>query len=225
MRTARRAPLPLAAAVALTAAVALADVHQQRKNPHRARQADSDAVSAQLSATEPTSDSASSESNLFLFVGGLQRSGTTWLEAIVTSPETSALSFENVDPTVYAEQQPWRLQNHSQAYFEMVARVGGVEGKFVQDVYPYSYLVRDVGKDGHSIESLLPDERASKSADAAARLYKQWSMWWDTSKRVLVEKTPENLLMGPFLQSAFGAHRTRFIFVMRHPLVLSLIHI
>ena len=27
----------------------------------------------------------------------------------------------------------------------MVVRSGGVEGKFVQDVYPYLYLVRDTG--------------------------------------------------------------------------------
>ena len=103
----------------------------------------------------------------------------------------------------------------------MVARVGGVEGKFVQDVYPYTYLVRDVGRDGHTIDSLLPATQAA-APDAAARLFKEWSVWWDTSKQVLLEKTPENLVMGPFLQSAFGAHRTRFIFVMRHPLVWAL---
>ena len=37
-------------------------------------------------------------------------------------------------------------QNHTREYFEMVVRSGGVEGKFVQRVYPYVYLVRDVGK-------------------------------------------------------------------------------
>ena len=29
-----------------------------------------------------------------------------------------------------------RTQNHTREYFEMVVRSGGVEGKFVQDVYP-----------------------------------------------------------------------------------------
>ena len=174
-----------------------------------------------LHAARHLAAAASPGSQAFLFVGGLQRSGTTWLEALVSSSETSALSFENMDLGEYVRLQPWRLQNHTQSYFEMVARVGGVEGKFVQDVYPYTYLVRDVGRDGHTIDSLLPASQAA-APDAAARLFKQWSVWWDTSKQVLLEKTPENLVMGPFLQSAFGAHRTRFVFVMRHPLVWAL---
>lgn len=178
-------------------------------------------ASTRLPTARRLAAAAAPGSQAFLFVGGLQRSGTTWLEALVSSSETSALSFENMDHREYVRLQPWRLQNHTQSYFEMVARVGGVEGKFVQDVYPYTYLVRDVGRDGHTIDSLLPATQAA-APDAAARLFKEWSVWWDTSKQVLLEKTPENLVMGPFLQSAFGAHRTRFIFVMRHPLVWAL---
>ena len=54
------------------------------------------------------------------------------------------------------------------------------------------------------------------------RLYAQWSLFWDTSKPVLLEKTPENLFMGPYLQASFGAPSTRFVFVMRHPLIWAL---
>ena len=88
---------------------------------------------------------------------GGQRS-CAWLEGLVASPLTSALSFENIDPREYERLQPWRLQarpptrapaprvaasltpcathaqNHTREYFEMVVRSGGVEGKFVQDV-------------------------------------------------------------------------------------------
>ena len=109
-----------------------------------------------------------------------------------------------MDPEAYARQQPWKLQNHTQEYFEGVVRSGGIEGKFIQSVYPYTYLVRDVGINGKSLESLLLDVRTA-SPQAAAQLYSQWSLFWDTSKLVLLEKTPENLVMGPFLQSSFGA--------------------
>ena len=157
----------------------------------------------------------------FLFMGGLQRSGTTWLETLVTSPLLSALSFDNVDPVAYRRQEPWRLQNHTQEYFEGVVRSGGVEGKFIQDAYPYSYLVRDIGRNGKSLDSLIPNARTT-SPHAAAQLYAQWSLFWDTTKPILLEKTPENLLMGQYLQSAFGQQSTRFAFVMRHPLVWAL---
>eukprot|EP00965_Chrysotila_dentata_P244646 6206093-Pleurochrysis_carterae.AAC.1 len=157
----------------------------------------------------------------FLFVGGLQRSGTTWLEGLVTTPVTSALSFDNINPNLYEQERPWEHQNHTRSYFEMVARVGGVEGKFVQDVYSYVYLVRDVGANGKTIGNLIADERQLDRA-SSERLYRQWSIWWDTSKPILLEKTPENFLMGPFLQAAFGKHQTRFAFIMRHPFAWAL---
>ena len=65
-------------------------------------------------------------------MGGLQRSGTTWLEGLVASPLVSGLSFDNVNARDYEQGQPWVLQNHTRAYFEMVAKFGGVEGKFIQ---------------------------------------------------------------------------------------------
>ena len=64
---------------------------------------------ATLPAAAP-SDATSLKAHRFLFMGGLQRSGTTWLEGLVASPLTSALSFENIDPREYERLQPWRLQ-------------------------------------------------------------------------------------------------------------------
>ena len=90
-----------------------------------------------------------------------------------------------------------------------------------QNVYPYAYLVRDVGKEGHNLASLLPDTQAVPSK-VARRLFLQWSLFWDLTKPVLLEKTPENLLMGPFLQTTFGEQRSKFAFVMRHPLIWAL---
>ena len=123
---------------------------------------------ATLPAAAP-SDATSLKAHRFLFMGGLQRSGTTWLEGLVASPLTSALSFENIDPREYERLQPWRLQARPptrapaprgaaslttmRTHAHRTTRAstlrwwcpGGVEGKFVQDVYPYLYLVRDTG--------------------------------------------------------------------------------
>ena len=90
-----------------------------------------------------------------------------------------------------------------------------------QNVYPYSYLVRDIGKEGHNFSGLLPDYRGVTS-EASSKLFAQWSLFWDTSRPVMLEKTPENLLMGQYLQAVFGKPRTKFVFIMRHPLVWAL---
>ena len=95
-------------------------------------------------------------SKTFIFVGGLQRSGTTWLEGLFSTPSTSALSFENIDRRRYETDKPWLLGNHSRDYFELVTRFGGVEGKFVQDVYPYMYVIDDMGRLGKRVGSQIP---------------------------------------------------------------------
>ena len=208
----------------LTALLIATEAEAAQKQPRHGA-ADTGVATTTASTTTATQSGSSSSSrwdqHSFLFMGGLQRSGTTWLEGLVSSPRVSGLSFDNVDLAAYHERQPWLLQNHTQEYFEMVVRSGGVEGKFVQGAYPYVYTVRDVGRQGRTLDSLLLDERAA-SARSAERLYAEWSLFWDTSKPVLLEKTPENLLMGPYLQTAFGSSATHFAFVMRHPLVWAL---
>ena len=62
---------------------------------------------------------------------------------------------------------------------------------------------------------------SSASPESGAKLFSEWSLFWDTSRALLLEKTPENFLMGPFWGSV-GQSSTRFAFVMRHPLVWAL---
>lgn len=50
-------------------------------------------------------------------------------------------------------------------------------------------------------------------------LYMDWSRYWDYSTNAyFVEKDPENLIRGRYLQAVFGGKRTAFIYVMKHPL-------
>jgi len=90
-----------------------------------------------------------------------------------------------------------------------------------QNVYRYAYLVRNIGKEGHPFSDLLPQSE-NLALDTSSRLFNQWSLFWDTSRPILLEKTPENFLMGDYLQNIFGRQRTQFVFIMRHPLVWAL---
>ena len=49
------------------------------------------------------------------------------------------------------------------------------------------------------------------------RLLAEWSPYWDCKRRVLIEKSPPNLLKMRFLQAMFPG--ARFIVVLRHPVV------
>jgi hypothetical protein len=56
--------------------------------------------------------------------------------------------------------------------------------------------------------------------DKVARLSATWHSYWDNSKSVFVEKTPENFLMTRFLQTAFP--NSYFVVLRRHPVPVSM---
>ena len=86
----------------------------------------------------------------FLFVGGLQRSGTSTLASLLGEvPGVSGLRFDALDPR-HMETAPWKRQVDvhtgtwmKYAYFKEVVATGGAEGKLLQAVYPYRYAVFD----------------------------------------------------------------------------------
>lgn len=188
-------------------------------------------------AAKPDAESARRR---FLFVGGLQRSGTTAVSKLLGSlPFTSKLTMTEGQ---MAQNKPWRVQNMTMEYFYDVVSEGDVEGKFIQDVYPYKYILDIVGRSssegahGGSIAEIVRRETLGydyKPAAAAAEgrlqmgptLLSQWEPYWNMSKAVLVEKTPENVLMAPFLERLFGeelAEPVFFLFTLRHPVAWAL---
>lgn len=58
------------------------------------------------------------------------------------------------------------------------------------------------------------------TADARAELIGAWAPYWDVSKRVLLEKSPPNLVRMRFLRALFP--RSRFIVVVRHPAAVAM---
>ncbi|KAL1519587.1 hypothetical protein AB1Y20_023101 [Prymnesium parvum] len=169
-----------------------------------------------------------------LFVGGLQRSGTSTLASLLLAlPRVAGLAF---DPSrvEHMEAAPWKrvLDVHTGswmkwAYFKEVVATGGAEGKLLQSIFPYRYSLWDAKFT--PLQALLAHPTAlSPLLHPAARgaVWSEWSRFSSgatSSSDVFVDKSPENVLMAPFLQSLFGASRTSFVFVVRHPLCWALV--
>ncbi len=129
-----------------------------------------------------------------VFVGGLHRSGTTLLtHALASHPETSSFTA-----TGFPED----------------------EGQFLQRVYPIAKIYGGPGKFGFDPRAHLTESSPLASAECQARLRAEWEQHWDLSKRVLIEKSPPNLLKLRFLQRMFPA--ATFVVVMRHPIAVAM---
>ena len=166
---------------------------------------------------------------ILVFVGGLQRSGTTTAAAVLaTVIPASQQTVEHLeDRRVLEDIRKWRGQ--SKSYFRSALASGGLEGKFAQHVYPYRYALRDWGTGGReALERLTVKPELASQATAVA-LWQQWRVFWNATSTVLVEKTPENVLMAPYLHAMFDGRtidgttfKTAFVFVLRHPLPWAL---
>ena len=128
-----------------------------------------------------------------VFIGGLHRSGTTplakWLAA---HPDVSGLTG---------------------------TRVYEDEGQHLQSVYPVAKAHGGPGRFALDPAARLTEDSELLTGDAAQRLVEAWAPYWDTSKPVLLEKSPPNLIRMRFLRALFPS--ARFIVVVRHPIAVS----
>lgn len=128
-----------------------------------------------------------------LFIGGLHRSGTTALNALLgTDARVSVFSNTGVTED---------------------------EGQYLQTVLP---LEREFGAVGEF--ALDPRAHITEESDllqpAKERLFAEWSRHWDLTKKVLVEKTPSNIIRMRFLRAVFP--NANFIVMIRHPVAITL---
>lgn len=134
------------------------------------------------------------QDNRLVFIGGLHRSGTSQLhETLGTHPEVSA--FRNTG-------------------------VPHDEGQHLQDVFPTARSHGGPGRFAFDPAAHLTESSPLASVESAERLFAQWSRHWDLRRRVLVEKSPPNLIRTRFLQQLFPD--ARFVIIVRHPLVTAL---
>lgn len=129
-----------------------------------------------------------------VFVGGLHRSGTTPVARLLaTHPEISGLTGTGV----YQD-----------------------EGQHLQSVYPAAWMYGGSGHFAHDERAHLTESSPLATAANAAAMLAAWSPYWDLSRRLLLEKSPPNLVMGRFLQALYPD--AAFIMVVRHPVTVAL---
>jgi hypothetical protein len=130
----------------------------------------------------------------YVFVCGLQRSGTSLLGRNIARLE-NCTGFKNTGV----------LQD---------------EGQYLQDVYPSDRAYGGTGRYGFDRRAHLMETSDLLTPENIARLRKSWHSHWDPRKTICVEKTPANLIMTRFLQAAFP--NSCFIVVKRHPVAVSI---
>lgn len=131
----------------------------------------------------------------FVFIGGLHRSGTSLLHsALGTHPQISRFTNTGV---------PEDEGQHLQRVMGTAGRHGGI-ARFAYD--PAAHLTED--------------SKLAAREDTVNRLLNSWGQHWDPSKRLLVEKSPPNLIRARFLQQLFP--NSRFLMILRHPITNAL---
>jgi hypothetical protein len=129
-----------------------------------------------------------------VFICGLHRSGTTPLhQTLATHPEVSGFRDTGV---------PYD------------------EGQHLQDVYPTAGAHGGPGRFAFDPAARLTEDSALATPETAERLFGQWAPHWQLGRRVLIEKSPPNLIRTRFLQRLYPD--AKFVVIVRHPLVTAL---
>lgn len=130
-----------------------------------------------------------------VFVGGLHRSGTTPFSKLLGEhPEVSGLVETGVQED---------------------------EGQHLQSVYPPARVHGGAGRFALAEAAHLTEESSTATPESAASLLASWAPYWeDPDRRLLLEKSPPNILMGRWLQAVFPG--SALIVVVRHPVIVAL---
>jgi hypothetical protein len=129
-----------------------------------------------------------------VFIGGLHRSGTTPLTRLL-GRHPDASSFQDTGA----------LQD---------------EGQHLQSVYSPSNVFGGPGRFAFDRRAHMIETDALANRANAQRLLDQWSSYWDLSKRILLEKSPPNIIKTRLLGALFPG--SRIVIVVRHPVVVAM---
>jgi Sulfotransferase family len=134
------------------------------------------------------------EGHQLVFLAGLHRSGTTLLARLLAAhPEISGFSATGVPAD---------------------------EGQHLQSVYPAAAIYGGPGRFGFAPDAHVTEDSPLVTEENERAIFEKWSPHWDLSRRVLLEKSPPNLLKTRFLQALFPG--SSFVVVVRHPIPVSI---
>lgn len=128
-----------------------------------------------------------------VFIGGLHRSGTSILHRC--------------------------LSDHPQVSGFQGTGVPEDEGQHLQSVFPAAAAYGGPGLFGLDPRSYLDEASPLASRESAHRILESWLPHWDASARILLEKSPPNLIRTRFFQALFP--RARFVIVTRDPIAVG----
>lgn len=129
-----------------------------------------------------------------VFVGGLHRSGTTPFSRVLDGhPEISGLVRTGVQED---------------------------EGQHLQRVYAKAKVHGGSGRFAHAPAAHLTETSTLVSSVNARKILDAWTPYWDLDARLLLEKSPPNIIMGRFLQSLYPG--SALVVVVRHPVAVAL---
>lgn len=131
---------------------------------------------------------------VFLFLGGLHRSGTSIVHRLLrTHPSVSGFSGTNAPED---------------------------EGQHLQSVFPSARAFGGPGRFAFDTGAHMTEHSPLVSPENRDRLLREWCAYHDLGKRVLLEKSPPNIVRSRFLREMVPG--ARFSFIVRHPVAVSL---
>ena len=93
------------------------------------------------------------------------------------------------------------------------------EGQHLQSVYSPAKSFGGPGRFGFNARAHMDETHALASRVNAERIFTEWARHWDLGARLLIEKSPPNLVRTRFLQALFP--NALFVIVMRHPIAVA----
>jgi len=181
------------------------------------------------------------ENHTLLHIGGLHRSGTTLLADILAQhPSAAGLQFQEGGDARGKAKIMKKTYNEGIFLQTVYPKFGLDHDKFLlrkwigqaakmifpEGTFSWMRLREGIGRFALHPRHQLDDSTRLIHPSAQEHLFNEWALFWDLSKPVLVEKSPSNIVISPFLHRLWGlgvaASPAKFLFVQRHPIPVSL---